>query len=141
MTPEAIKFWEHVSAGDSSPSGYARLSGTRTVVTDVETSDLIHGASLDYFRKSGIRSMQSTPLLSRGGELLGTLSTHWKIPHKPVERDLHFFDLLVRQASDLIEHRQAEEHFGCATKNSVAISTFRRSAMCKPTRRLAACCW
>jgi PAS domain S-box-containing protein len=37
------------------------------------------------------------------------LSTHWRTPHEPTERDLHLLDMLVRQAADLIKHRQDEE--------------------------------
>ena len=37
------------------------------------------------------------------------ISTHWRKPHQPSERDLRLLDILVRQAADLIERKQAEE--------------------------------
>ena len=37
------------------------------------------------------------------------ISTHWREPHQPSERDLRLFDILVRQAADLIERKKAEE--------------------------------
>ena len=37
------------------------------------------------------------------------ISTHWRTPHEPPERDLRFFDLLVRQAADLLERKAAEQ--------------------------------
>src|SRR5690349_19067387 len=37
------------------------------------------------------------------------ISTHWRKPHEPSERDLRIFDILARQAADLIERRRAEE--------------------------------
>ena len=52
--------------------------------------------------------MQSTPLMSRTGQLLGILTTQWGRPHQPDEHDLWRIDLLVRQAADLIEQVQAE---------------------------------
>jgi hypothetical protein len=52
--------------------------------------------------------VQTTPLISRSGDVLGTLSTQWRTPHEPSERDLRFLDMLVRQAADLIERRRAE---------------------------------
>jgi PAS domain S-box-containing protein len=61
------------------------------------------------FRRSGIRAAQSTPLRSRTGRLLGMLSTHWRTPHTPTEEDFTFFDVLARQAADLIERTLAEE--------------------------------
>ena len=32
---------------------------------------------LETYRKAGMRAMQSTPLVSRTGRLLGMISTHW----------------------------------------------------------------
>src|SRR6187401_496772 len=61
------------------------------------------------YRRSGIRAVQSTPLRSRSGRLLGLLSTHWRTPHDPTEEDFRFFDVLARQAADLIERTLAEE--------------------------------
>jgi GAF domain-containing protein len=36
------------------------------------------------------------------------ISTHWREPHQPSERELSLFDVLARQAADLIERRSAE---------------------------------
>src|SRR5262249_52996007 len=67
------------------------------------------GAELATYRDTGIRAMQCTPLRTRNGNLLGMLSTHWRVPHEPTERDFRLFDIIARQASDLIEHRLARE--------------------------------
>jgi len=37
------------------------------------------------------------------------LSTHWRSPHEPTEEDFRFFDVLARQAADLIERTLAAE--------------------------------
>ena len=58
---------------------------------------------------AGIRAAQSTPLISRSGKMLGMISSHWRKPHAPTERDLRLLDILARQAADLIERRQADE--------------------------------
>jgi PAS domain S-box-containing protein len=70
------------------------------------------------YRRAGVRGVQSTPLRSRTGRLLGMLSTHWRTPHTPTEDDFRFFDVLARQAADLIERtfveqalRESEERF------------------------------
>jgi PAS domain-containing protein len=52
--------------------------------------------------------VQSTPLISRSGRLLGIVSTHWRNPHRPADRDLHLMDVLARQAADFIERSQVE---------------------------------
>ena len=87
----------------------ARQTGQRVIVPDVETCAFIAGTpALEDHRRTGIRAVQSTPLISRNGKLVGMLSTHWRNPHQPSERDLRLFDILVRQAADLVERKQAE---------------------------------
>jgi PAS domain S-box-containing protein len=91
----------------------ARRAGHRVVVPDVENCDfIVSAAALENHRKTGIRAVQSTPLFSRDGHLLGILSTHWRTPHTPTEGDLRLFDILARQAADLIDRKQAEEARG-----------------------------
>jgi PAS domain S-box-containing protein len=64
------------------------------------------------YRRSGIRSVQSTPLRSRSGQFLGMLSTHWRAPHTPMEDDFRLFDVLARLAADLIERSLVEDALG-----------------------------
>ncbi|HLH93775.1 MAG TPA: HWE histidine kinase domain-containing protein [Xanthobacteraceae bacterium] len=82
-------------------------AGQRIVVPDIETCDFI--TAHEGLRKCGIRAVQSTPLLSRSGELLGMISTHWRSPHEPTERELLLMDVLAREAADLIERKRNEE--------------------------------
>jgi PAS domain S-box-containing protein len=94
----------------ASACGRAMKDRSRVVVPDVEESDLFVGtSSLSVFREAGIRSIQSTPMVSRSGALLGILTTQWGVPGIPNEQDLWRLDLLVRQAADLIEYSKAEE--------------------------------
>src|SRR5262249_9668255 len=58
-------------------------------------------------RKAGVRAVQSTPLVSRSGKLLGVLSTHFKKPGWPAERTTPL-DRLVREAADIIGQAQSE---------------------------------
>jgi PAS domain S-box-containing protein len=80
------------------------------VVSDVEACDVMADTpDQQEYRRSGIRAVQSTPLRSRSGRPLGMLSTHWRMPHRPTEEDFRFFDVLARQAADLIERMLAEK--------------------------------
>jgi PAS domain S-box-containing protein len=109
--PASAAFWEWVRVDSHSTCGMALKTGERVVVQDVEASDSLAGTrDLDYYRLSGIRAVQSTPLLSRDGHLLGMVSTHWRVPHQPGEREVRLLDVVARQAADLIEraHAQAE---------------------------------
>src|SRR5690606_33896816 len=83
-------------------------SGRRVVIADLEALEETTG-DLAAYRRSGLRAVQSTPLRTHHGDFLGMLSTHWGRPHDPSERELRFFDLLVRLAADLIERVQADE--------------------------------
>jgi PAS domain S-box-containing protein len=107
--PESAAFWERVRFDSACTCGLALSAGCRIIVPDVETCEFMAGTSdLDEYRRSDIRTVQSTPLTSRSGQLLGMISTHWREPHQPVERVLRELDVLARQAADLIERGQAE---------------------------------
>ena len=65
--------------------GVATQRGERVVVEDVEKSSLFAGTpSLDVMREAGVRAVQSTPILSLTGELMGILTTHMDIPYSPM---------------------------------------------------------
>ncbi|HEY7119412.1 MAG TPA: PAS domain-containing protein, partial [Tepidisphaeraceae bacterium] len=110
FNPEAARFWEWVRADSGSTCGQALRTGQRSVAGDVEHCDFIAGTDdLATYLQTGIRAVQTTPLLSRSGRLVGMISTHWKQPHQPSERDLRLLDVLARQAADWMERLHAEE--------------------------------
>jgi PAS domain S-box-containing protein len=108
--PDCVPFWTRVAAGAGSTCSKALSDNQRVVVTDIEACEFMAGTQeqLEY-RRAGVRGVQSTPLRSRTGRLLGMLSTHWRTPHTPTEDEFRFFDVLARQAADLIERTLAEE--------------------------------
>ena len=74
-----------------------------------------------FILNNGICSFQTTPLISRSGTLVGMIATHWKKPFEPTERQLRFFDMLVRQAADLIERKKSEEALKESEKKAHAL--------------------
>src|SRR5262249_26380999 len=107
--PESAVFWKCVRLDSASTCAVALSAGRRVMVPDIEACDFMAGTpDLDAYRRSGIRAVQSTPLVSRSGRLLGMISTHWREPHQPTERALRSLDVLARQAADLIERSQIE---------------------------------
>jgi signal transduction histidine kinase/ActR/RegA family two-component response regulator len=63
--------------------------------------------------------VQSTPMSSREGELLGMLSTHFGDARSPNDGELRFLDLLARQAADFIERtRNIEAVRAAATRTA-----------------------
>jgi signal transduction histidine kinase len=108
--PESARFWEWVRADSGCTCGEALRTGRRAIAADVATCGFMAGtADRGALLKAGMLAAQSTPLISRGGKIVGMISTHWRAPHVPAERDLRLLDILARQAADLIERRRAEE--------------------------------
>jgi len=108
--PDSAAFWECVEVGAGSTCSRALSDHERVVVADIEACEFMAGTQDQReYRRSGIRAVQSTPLRSRSGRPLGMLSTHWRMPHSPTEEHFRLFDVLARQAADLIERTLAEE--------------------------------
>jgi GAF domain-containing protein len=80
------------------------------IVADVADSTIIVGADREAHLQHGVYAAQTTPLVSRTGHLVGMISTHWRHPYHPPEQDLASLDVLARQAADLIERSQTEDH-------------------------------
>jgi PAS domain S-box-containing protein len=99
-------FLEFFASADkvASVCGEALKRGQRVVVADVAESSTFAGTpSLTVLQQAGVRAVQSTPLCSRTGALLGILTTQWSVPYTPDEHSFWRLDLLARQAADLIE--------------------------------------
>jgi len=96
--------------GEECACGAAMQSGTRIIVEDLTQPNIFSGKpSLAVALEANVRAVQSTPLMSSTGKLLGILSTHFNLPHRPTERELGLMDLLARQAGDYLERKQSEE--------------------------------
>ena len=106
-TPFLDYFWT-VEAGENS-CGIALRSGERVVIEDVASSPVFAGKpALAAMLGAGILAVQSTPLVTRGGQIVGMLSTHYRSHRRPADRDLRLLDILARQTADLIERRRAQ---------------------------------
>jgi len=97
-----------VTLEDDSASGMAIRTRARVVIEDVE-SDPEYASGRAIAAIGGYRAVQATPLLSRAGEVLGVLLTHFRQPRRPTARELRFVDLYARQAADFIELLQTKQ--------------------------------
>jgi len=88
--------------------GLAFAQRQRVVVTDTE-SDAVTSGLRESLRAAGVRSLHSTPLISRDGEILGALSVHFPLPRRPSEREVRLADICARKAAVFIERARAEE--------------------------------
>src|SRR5262249_32730575 len=104
-----LEYFNAVHKGEAA-CGTAMQRGERVVIEDVTTSPIFVGTpALDVLLAAGVCAVQTTPLVSRSGRLVGMLSTHHRQPFRPADRDLRVIDLLARQAADYIERAQTEE--------------------------------
>jgi signal transduction histidine kinase/ActR/RegA family two-component response regulator len=110
FSDDAKKIWQWVTRDHNTTCGAALRFGVRVIAPDIAQCDFMAGTrDQAWFLQSGVRASQTTPLVSRAGRMLGMLTTLWREPHQPSERDLRLLDLLARQAADLMERMQAEE--------------------------------
>src|SRR5262245_36329035 len=72
--PESASFWERVHLDSACTCGMALSTGRRIMVPDTEVCHFMAGTGdFDAYRRSNIRAVQSTPLVSRSGRLLGMI--------------------------------------------------------------------
>jgi PAS domain S-box-containing protein len=104
---ESADFWRSIEAGGTSTASLAFDSGKRVMADNVETDErFADTADVVEYRRSELRSMQSTPLLARDGRLIGVISTFWKDEQHTSLINFTLFDVLARQAADAIERDQ-----------------------------------
>ena len=95
FSAEAATLWEWVGANSGCTCGRVLRTGERAIAVDIETCDFMaRTADRAACLSIGLLAAQSTPLKSRTGVLVGVISTHWKQPHQPSDRDLRLLDVL-----------------------------------------------
>ena len=109
-TPEAASFRGLVHPTSKSTCGLAMRTGRRAVASNVENCEFMAGGEDQRtYLQDGIHAVQTTPLFTRSGTLLGMFSTHWSEPHELTEADERTLDVVARQLADLIEHKRDEQ--------------------------------
>jgi PAS domain S-box-containing protein len=110
FSPEDAKRWEWVGSDSRTTCGEALRTGRSVMIPDVRNCDFMAGSEdLEAFLNAGIQAVQSVPLKSKSGALLGMITTCWRYPHDLSVGDSSAFDSLARLAADVIEHAWAEE--------------------------------
>src|SRR5215831_4092978 len=108
--PESVNLWECLPPCAATVCRVALARQERVIVPNIETSDFLAGTdTLELLREASLLSVQSTPLISRTGRVVGMISTHWREAHEPSEREFRLLDVVARQAADLLERMQAVE--------------------------------
>jgi GAF domain-containing protein len=96
-----LTVFRRVSKDDGSVCGRALGQGQQIVIKDVEADE-----AFTPFRKiaaeAGYRAVQSTPLITSSGVLLGVVSTHFTVPHAPTAIEMQTLKEYGTAASDYV---------------------------------------
>jgi signal transduction histidine kinase/ActR/RegA family two-component response regulator len=104
-----VEYFESVATGDTA-CGVALLTKQRVIVEDITESEIYAGkTSLLAMREADILAVQSLPLMSSSGKVIGVVSTHFSNAHRPSEQELRLMDLLARQTADYLERKGVED--------------------------------
>ncbi len=132
-------FLEHIALLPSGGSacGTCYEQRRRIVVEDVE-SDSSFDAYRETIRVAGFRACHSTPLITRSDTLIGVLSVHFGMPHRPSGRETRLMDLYARMAADFIEnarlHHQIQQEL--AEREQILIREHKARAEAESANRM-----
>jgi PAS domain S-box-containing protein len=83
--------------------GRAFAEGRPFISEDVETDPAFEG-----FREAALagryRAVYTSPLITRRGDIIGTIATHFRQPRKPSDREMRLIELYALEASDVIDN-------------------------------------
>ena len=113
-------------------AGRAILERRVVLVEDVATSEH-YGAFREGALQHGVRTVLSVPMLTLGGEPMGTLSTYYREPFTPSERDLELAEVYARQAAEIVErarlHAEARQLAALEQRRGVQLRTLADTAL------------
>jgi len=102
--------WEWIASTRGTSCAEALRTRRRADIPDIRKCDFMSGTDdLDDYLSAGVLAVQTTPLVSRSGALLGMVSTFWRDPHEMSASEFRAMDVLARLAADLIERSLAED--------------------------------
>ncbi|HEY4071427.1 MAG TPA: GAF domain-containing protein [Sphingomicrobium sp.] len=87
--------------------GTAAYLGAAVFVSDIAT-DPLWADYKDLALSNGLRACWSTPILTRGRQVLGTFAMYHREPREPTVRDLMLVDLVTQTAALVIDRQQAK---------------------------------
>jgi PAS domain S-box-containing protein len=106
---KALQYFSRVTPGPAGgAAGNAFAQRRRWIIEDVDQDP-----GFEPFRSgahaAGFRSIHSTPIVTRSGELLGVISVHFRRKPRPTDLDTQIADVCARHAADVLEAFEAKE--------------------------------
>jgi GAF domain-containing protein len=103
-----LDYFSSVESGQAACGAALRLRN-RVIVDDVTQAEIFsRGRALEVLLDSGVRSVQSTPLIGTSGQLLGVFSTHRSFTGRPNAKELSVLDYFAAWTAALIEWHSGE---------------------------------
>ncbi|HZA95242.1 MAG TPA: CheR family methyltransferase, partial [Burkholderiaceae bacterium] len=106
--PSLLDRFEKLGHERLGASGRSLSKRGRIVVADVN-EDEGYKPLRAFAAQAGYRAVHSIPLFDRNDQPLGVLTTHFRQPHTPSEREIRLTDLYARQFADVIAFKIAEQ--------------------------------
>lgn len=97
-----VEYWDSHAVGKGS-CRTACNARSRVIVEDIQDSALFTEEERLMQLQAGVRAVQSTPLFSKNGDLIGVFSTHYRKPWRPTGAVLRTLDSLAKLAACAIE--------------------------------------
>jgi hypothetical protein len=94
---EFLNFFERVKVQDGTACARALRNRDAIIIEDV-TLDPQFAPCREIISRAGFRAVQSTPLISSSGALVGILSTHFAMPYRPTDQQM----LAIKTAAQLV---------------------------------------
>ena len=102
LSDEFITHFRIVTCDDGSVCGRA-LAKKETIFIEDLTTDRSFARHLNLALQNNIMSVQSTPLISSGGKIVGMISVHFSTRKKRPHNNLEAFESFCTKAADKIE--------------------------------------
>lgn len=105
FSEQFLEFFDYVEHSQGS-CGTALARGQRVIVDDIANDPIFRGTkSGEVVLAEGIRAVQSIPLRTSAGQLMGMLSTHFQAPGPPRHKLSAVTDTFAQQVADLIQSK------------------------------------
>jgi DNA-binding NarL/FixJ family response regulator len=108
FSEQFLEFFDRVP-NNQGACGTPLTSGQRVIVDDVADDPIFRGTkSKEIVLGEGVRAVQSMPLTTASGKLVGVLSTHFRVPKPPREKLLQITNPeILRTSPGILERTSA----------------------------------
>ena len=106
FSKQFLEFFDKAQHGLASSCGTALSRGQRVIVNDVANDPIFQGTkSGETILGEGIHSVQSIPLKTLSGQLVGVLSTHFRVANPSRQKLFTITDAFGQEVAELIRSR------------------------------------